>query len=150
MQHIYKFITSLCFFFVFVNLYAQKEKQPTKIKDTIVYKTGFGLRIGIDVSKPFVSIFDKSYSGLELVGDYRITKRWYIATELGYEKEITFEDFNSSTSKGSYIRLGVNYNAYKNWLDMNNKIFVGFRYGLSLFDQTLNSYTPNVSNTYFQ
>ena len=65
------------------------------------------------------------------------------------EEEITSEDFLNSTSKGSYIKLGANYNAYKNWLDMNNEIFVGFRYGFSVFDQTLNSYTPNVNNNYF-
>ena len=32
---------------------------------------------------------------------------------------------------------------------MNNEIYVGMRYGFALFDQTLNSYTPNVGNTYF-
>ncbi len=32
---------------------------------------------------------------------------------------------------------------------MNNEIFIGYRYGFSIFDQTLNSYTPNVNSTYF-
>jgi hypothetical protein len=29
---------------------------------------------------------------------------------------------------------------------MNNEIFVGYRYGFSLFNQTLNNYTTNVSD----
>ncbi|TDQ29792.1 DUF6048 family protein [Tenacibaculum caenipelagi] len=145
----YKYFISLCFIFVFVNGYSQqttsKEKSEEK-KDTVTYKTGYGLRLGIDISKPGLAIIDKSYSGLELVGDYRISEKWYVAAELGHEEEITFEDFTSSTSKGNYIRLGANYNAYENWLDMNNEIYVGMRYGFAMFDHTLNSYTPNVSS----
>ncbi|MCF2874984.1 MULTISPECIES: DUF6048 family protein [unclassified Tenacibaculum] len=145
----YKYIISLCLTISFLQGYAQKAKNSETPKDTIVYKTGYGLRLGVDISKPGLSIFDKSYSGLEIVGDYRVSKKWYVATELGYEKETTFEDFTNSTSKGSYIRLGANYNAYQNWLDMNNEIYVGMRYGFALFDQTLNSYRPNVGNSYF-
>jgi len=127
------------------NLTPKKEKTKAK-KDTIVYKTEYGLRIGVDLSRPARAFFDKSYKGLELVGDYRITKNWYIATELGYEQEITFEDFTTSSINGSFIRLGTNYNAYKNWLDMNNEIFLGMRYGLAFFEQTLDSYTTNTSD----
>lgn len=146
----YKCFISLCFVFVFVNGYSQvsttKEEKTKEKKDTITYKTGYGLRLGLDISKPGLSLINKSYSGLELVGDYRISNKWYIATELGFEDETTYEDFSSSTSKGSYIRLGANYNAYENWLDMNNEIFVGMRYGFAIFDHTLNSYQPNVSS----
>lgn len=145
----YKYFISLCFVFVFVNGYSQinTSKEETKEKkDTVRYKTGYGLRIGLDISKPGLAIIDKSYSGLELVGDYRVSKKWYIATELGFEDETTYEDFSSSSSKGSYIRLGANYNAYENWLDMNNEIYVGMRYGFAIFDHTLNSYQPNVSS----
>ncbi|MGB1041788.1 MAG: DUF6048 family protein [Tenacibaculum sp.] len=145
----YKYIISICLALVSLNGFSQKQQKEDNKKDTVTYKSGYGLRIGIDISKPVFAIFDKSYSGLELVGDYRVSKNWYAATELGYEEEITFEDFTSSTSKGSYIKLGANYNAYKNWLDMNNEIFVGFRYGFALFDHTLNSYRPNVGNSYF-
>lgn len=144
-----KFFISFLFCIVFVDGFSQKQPKSEEKKDTIIYKTGYGLRVGIDISKPILSLIDKSYSGFEIIGDYRISKNWYVATELGYEDEITFEDYTQSTSKGSYIRLGTNYNAYQNWLDMNNEIYVGGRYGFSLFDQTLNNYTPNVSTTYF-
>lgn len=156
-----KFSISICLFFVFVSGFTQNKPPPPKQnnapkeksnekkeskKDTIVYKTGYGLRVGLDISKPALGIVNKSYSGLELVGDYRISKNWYIAAELGHEEEITFEDFITASVKGNYIKLGANYNVYKNWLDMNNEIYVGARYGLSVFEQTLNSYTTNTSD----
>ncbi|QTD37960.1 hypothetical protein JL193_01250 [Polaribacter batillariae] len=148
----YKYFISICFLFIFVDGFSQEQKKDSltiKEKDSIVYKTGYGLRIGIDISKPIKAQFDGSYSGFEIVGDYRIKKNLYLAAEIGYEKETNNEDYTNSTAKGNYIRLGVNYNAYKNWLDMNNEIFVGYRYGFSLFEQTLNSYTPNTSSKDF-
>ncbi|MDX6745860.1 DUF6048 family protein [Polaribacter sp. PL03] len=145
----YKYFISICLIFVFAESFSQEQKKDTIInieKDSTIFKTNYGLRLGIDISKPIKASFDGTYSGFEIVGDYRIKKNLYLAAEVGYEEEISDEDYTNSTSKGSYIRLGVNYNAYKNWLDMNNEIFVGYRYGFSLFDQTLNNYTPNVSD----
>lgn len=154
----YKYFISILLFFVLVDGFSQKpgkppekqEKEIVKTKnDSIIYKTAYGFRAGFDISKPILASINSSYSGLELVGDYRISKRFFVAAELGYEEQTTNEDYTNSTVKGSYAKLGFNYNAYENWLDMNNEIFVGFRYGLSIFDQTLNSYTPNVNTTYF-
>ena len=148
----YKYFISTCFLFVFVNGQAQEQKKDTLInaeKDSLVYKSKYGLRLGVDISKPILAQFNSSYTGLEIVGDYRIKKNLYLAAEVGFEEETTTEDYTNSTSKGSYIRLGVNYNVYQNWLDMNNEIFIGARYGFSLFDQTLNTYTPNVNSVYF-
>jgi hypothetical protein len=136
-------------FFVFAEIFSQQQVKDsilTKEKDTLIYKTNYGLRLGIDISRPVLSAISGSYTGLEIVGDYRIKKNLYIAAEVGYEKKTTAEDFSNSTSKGNFIRLGLNYNVYKNWLDMNNEVFLGYRYGFSLFDQTLNNYTPNVSD----
>ncbi|ARV14627.1 hypothetical protein BTO07_05440 [Polaribacter sp. SA4-12] len=152
MKHMYKYIISICLLFVFVDGFSQEQKKDTLIDsktDSITYKTNYGLRLGIDISKPIKSQFSGTYSGLEIVGDYRIKKNLYIAAEVGYEEETSEEDYTNSTSKGNYIRLGFNYNAYQNWLDMNNEIFIGYRYGFSLFEQTLNSYTPNVNSQYF-
>ncbi|MDO9261707.1 MAG: DUF6048 family protein, partial [Flavobacteriaceae bacterium] len=71
------------------------------------------------------------------------------ASEMGYTEKTTSEDFINFTSKGSYFKIGANYNAYKNWLDMQNEIFVGFRYGYSAFSQTINSYTIHQKGFYF-
>lgn len=148
----YKFIISLFLFFVFGSGFAQEtEIEKSELEqDSIVYKTAYGLRLGADISKPIKSTIDGFYnSGFEIIGDYRISKRFYVAAELGYEDETNQEDYTNSRAKGSYARLGFNYNAYDNWLDMNNEIFVGYRYGFSLFEQTLNSYTPNIGIEYF-
>ena len=143
----FKFFINICCLFVLVNGFSQEKKSvldKNEVKDSIVYKSNYGLRVGADISKPILKAFSNDYSGLELVADYRIAKNYYIALELGYEEETTQEDYTNSTSSGSYFKLGFNYNAYENWLDMNNEIYIGMRYGFSLFDQTLNRYTPNV------
>ena len=105
----YKYFISICLLFFVVKGFAQEQKE----KDSTVYKSPYGLRVGIDISKPILSLIDGSYSGFEIVGDYRISKKFYAASEIGYEEETTVEDFTNSTSKGTYIRLGFNYNAYK-------------------------------------
>ena len=117
-------------------------------KDSI-YKTPYGLRLGIDISKPVIGMLNSGSSGIEFVADYRIKKNWYIAAEFGTQEEITVEDYTNSTSKGSFYKIGLNYNAYQNWLDMYNEIFVGFRYATSAFEQTLNSYNANTGSDYF-
>jgi hypothetical protein len=142
----YKYFISICFLFVGLNGFSQEQQQEIKKTDTIVYKSKYGIRLGIDISKPILTQLSSTYSGLEIVADYRISKRFYAAAEIGFEEETSAEDFTNSTVKGNYIRLGFNFNAYENWLDMNNEILLGYRYGFSLFDQTLNSYTPNVTN----
>lgn len=142
----YKYFISIILLLVVLNSYSQEQKKDSLVTatDSIVYKSPYGIRIGIDISKPILKLTNNDYTGFEIVGDYRIKKNLYIAAEIGFEEQTSQEDFTNSTSKGSYIRLGVNANVYKNWLDMNNEVFVGYRYGFSLFDQTLNSYTPNV------
>ena len=122
----------------------QNKDSLSTSKDSIVFKSAYGIRLGIDISKPILKLTDSDYTGFEIVGDYRIKKNLYLAAEIGFEEQTTQEDYTNSTSKGSYIRLGFNYNSYKNWLDMNNEIFMGYRYGFSIFDQTLNSFKPNV------
>ena len=41
------------------------------------------------------------------------------------------------------IKAGFDYNAYSNWLDREDAIYIGMRYGFSTFSQTLNSFTIN-------
>jgi len=151
MKRMCKYFISIFFFFLFVDGYSQEQKKEIEEteKDSIVYKSPYGIRVGMDISKPILASFNSNYTGFEIVGDYRISKKFYFAAELGHEENISKEDYTNSSSKGNYVRLGFNYNVYENWLDMNNEIFLGYRYGFGLFDQTLNSFTPNVNTTYF-
>tara|TARA_R110002050_G_scaffold143934_3_gene269335 strand:- start:299 stop:985 length:687 start_codon:yes stop_codon:yes gene_type:complete len=140
-----KYFISFCLVITTISNFAQEKES----KDSISIKNTYGFRLGIDISKPIMGMIDSNSSGLEFVADYRISKNWYIAAELGTQKEITVEDYTNSTSNGSFYKIGFNYNAYENWLDMNNEIFVGFRYATSSFEQTLNSYTSNTESDYF-
>jgi len=133
-----KYFINIFFLFFALSSFSQK-----KDNDTIKYKDRYGLRVGIDLYNPIYSLFDDSRKGLELVGDYRITKRFYLASELGYIENTDLEDFFSYTTNGQYIRVGADFNAYKNWIGMENIFQVGLRYGFSRFDQTLEEYTIN-------
>ncbi|MHB0755309.1 DUF6048 family protein [Polaribacter sp. M15] len=145
----FKYFINFLLLFIVVDAFSQEQPKDSLaiLNDSVVYKSPYGIRLGIDISKPILASVDGNYNnGFEIVADYRIKKRLFIAAELGYEDVTTQEDFTNSTVNGTYIRLGVNYNLYENWLDMNNEILAGFRYGLSIFDQTLNNYTANVVN----
>lgn len=152
MQHISRYFISISLlFFIFQTSSQEKAKysiakNTIREVDSIVYKQPYGLRIGVDISKPILHQFNDKYNGLEFVTDYRISKRVYVAAEFGFEEEKSNEDFTNSTAIGSYARVGVNYNQFNNWLDMNNELFTGFRYGYARFKQTLHSYTPNVTD----
>lgn len=117
--------------------------------DTIQYKEKYGLRLGIDLSKPLKTLLEDDYSGLEIIGDYRIYKNYYLAAEIGNEKLAITEQNIRATAKGSYIKLGADYNAYDNWAGMENVIFVGMRYAFSTFSQTLEEYTISTRSQFF-
>jgi hypothetical protein len=123
-----------------LSVFAQLGNQE---KDTATYKDRYGIRVGIDVVRPIYSLFSEDRKGFEIVGDYRLSKRFYAASELGHRDQVREEDFFKFSTKGQYIKLGVDYNAYKNWLGMENMIVVGLRYGFSRFNQTVNEYTIN-------
>lgn len=114
----------------------------TQTKDTVKldYPERYGLRVGIDLHRLTKSFYDTNYRGLELVGDYRLTKKFYLAGELGNEEKTVDDDRLNFTTSGSYFKIGFDYNSFENWLDMENMIFVGMRYGVSSFSQTLNTY----------
>lgn len=127
------------------------KKQPEEKKnDTIVIKTNrYGLRVGVDLFKLTRALCDKNYTGIEFTGDYRLAKRHFLAAEIGNENKTTDDTRLNMTTKGSYIKVGFDYNAYENWLDMENVISIGLRYGASTFSQQLNSYKIYNANPYF-
>ena len=131
-QHISLFFISillLCCSFVS----AQQDKTAN---DSI--KNKYGLRVGVDLFNPVAAFVEDRRSGLELVGDYRLSKKWYVAGELGYLENKSDLDNINFTTEGQYIKIGADYNAYENWLDMENAIYLGMRYGFSTFKQNLN------------
>lgn len=145
-RHTISFIISLFLCYSF-SLQAQEETLTVK-KDTI--KLSYGLRVGTDISKLVRTALDDDYSGFELNGDYRLTKNWFLAGELGTEEKTTSNDYLSVTAKGSYFKAGVDYNMHDNWGSLDNMIYTGFRIGASTFSQTRNNYTIYNTDQYWQ
>ncbi|OIQ15378.1 MAG: hypothetical protein BM557_11460 [Flavobacterium sp. MedPE-SWcel] len=133
-----KFISSLCVVVISLSAYSQSKKDTIT---TPVKKERYGIRVGVDLNKIARRFYTDDYSGLELVADYRLTKKMYIAAELGNEDYTIDDNQVNFTTKGNYLKVGFDYNAYENWLDMENMIYIGLRYGFSSFSQNLNSYT---------
>ena len=146
MKHTLKSIFSSALLLVSLTTLAQE-----KTKDTIkTPKTErYGVRVGVDLHRLAKSFYDDNYKGFEVAGDYRLTKKIYIAGELGNEKKTVDDDQLNFTTNGSYFKVGFDYNTYENWLDMENMIYAGMRYGVSSFSQELNSYTVYNTNSYF-
>lgn len=144
LQRLLFFISLLC-----TAVAANAQQEPEQEQDSIKVKQPYSIRFGVDISKPITAFIDTDFKGVEIVADARVYKEFYAAIEFGFDTKTTTEDYLNYTSQGSYVKVGANYNAYENWVGMTNEIFVGFRYGLSFFDQTVNSYTPNLYGTYF-
>jgi hypothetical protein len=148
-----KYIISTCFVFITFIVVGQETEEPKKVNnnevvaktettnETLPFKKKYGLRVGIDISKPILSLMKNNFTGFEIVGDYRIKRDLYIAAEIGAAEQDTRRDTYQFTTKGSYIAAGINYNFFKNWLEMDNEIYMGMRYGFSSFSQTVNYYT---------
>ena len=135
MKYMLKYIFSialLCFSFA----------GTAQTKDTakVVYPERYGLRVGVDLHRLTKSLYDSNYNGLEVVADYRLSNRFYIAGEIGNEEKTVDDDRLNFTTKGTYFKVGFDYNSFENWLDMENMIYVGMRYGVSSHSQTLNTY----------
>lgn len=135
MKYMLRFIFSLSL--LCVSLFG---KAQTKDTAKVMYPERYGLRLGTDLHKIARSFYEKDYRGFEIVGDYRLTKRFYIAGEIGTEDKTVDDDRLNFTTKGTYFKAGFDYNSFENWLDMENMIYVGMRYGVSSFNHTLNNY----------
>ncbi|TXN36259.1 hypothetical protein FVB32_17070 [Flagellimonas hymeniacidonis] len=149
-----RYFTSI--FFILFCFIAKGQSEPIDLqqKDTVEYKQEYGLRVGADISRLVFSFIDEDYTGLELVGDYRLTEKLYLAAELGNEEKTQTEGLGNTplynfTTSGSYIKLGVDMNTYENWFGMNNSIFIGGRYAIASYSQTLNEYSIFDSNRFF-
>ncbi|HET7361563.1 MAG TPA: DUF6048 family protein [Salinimicrobium sp.] len=134
--------------------FAQEEEETApvepEIADTLNQKEQYGLRVGIDISKPLRSFLEEDYTGFEIIGDYRIYEDYYLAAEIGNETALVSVTNVTANYKGSYFKVGANYNAYNNWEGMQNSIYVGLRYGFSTFSSELKEYTIYTTNDYFE
>lgn len=150
MPSMLRYSISLFFLLVASMGLAQDEKQ----KDSVTRKYAYGLRVGVDLSRPVLSFLNDNYTGLELVGDFRLTEKWWLAAELGNEEKMQeemlgeFVLYEYATS-GSYLKAGADFNTYTNWFGMRNQIHIGGRYAFSTFSHTLENFRFFDSNRLF-
>ncbi|MBF4491686.1 hypothetical protein IRZ83_03465 [Flavobacterium sp. JLP] len=169
MKHTLKYISSFCLLFSMFLGQAQETSTTTVTKEIVPVKSKteaakpvlqevkpdsiktdrYGLRVGLDLYKLTRGLYDNDYKGIEVTGDFRLTKKYYLAAELGFEDKTTDDDRLNSTATGTYIKGGFDYNLYQNWLDMENLITIGLRGGFSTFSQELNSYKIYNPNPYW-
>lgn len=140
-QPMLKYCISLILVFSSAVLIAQE----TVSTDTIPVKLKYGLRLGIDLYNPIQTLITPDNKTYEIVADYRIKPRLFIAAELGTTENLTTLDYLSFRTEGSYIKGGIDYNSYNNWRGMDNMIYFGARLGYSTFSQELLSFTSNAS-----
>lgn len=143
-KHIFLLLISIAFHSYVVS------GQQVRETDTVDSREKYGLRLGIDLSKPARSFIEDDYQGLEIKGDYRLYDDLYLAGELGNEQNVFSEENITASAKGSYIKLGANYNVYNNWVGMQNLIFVGIRYGFATFSSELEQYSIYTTDPYFE
>lgn len=133
------------------NFYAQKNNNnPLKkppilvdsiVKDTIKIPKKYGLRLGMDIAGLAYGFYKKDFKQILFAGDYRINRRLFMAGESGFMAHKNIEDLYTYQTDGFFMKAGVNYNTFENWLEMDNEIYFGFRYAFASFNQTLKNYT---------
>lgn len=127
-------------------IFAQQVQETAPVDE----REKYGLRVGIDLTKPVRTFIEEDYQGLELTGDYRLYENIYLAGEIGNEQNVISEPNVTASAKGSYIKLGANYNFYQNWTGMQNLIFIGARYGFATFSSELREYSIYDRDPYFE
>ncbi|RZK11645.1 MAG: hypothetical protein EOO46_06020 [Flavobacterium sp.] len=148
MKHISTYISYSLILILCSSTIEAQEKKTDSVATPVVAQR-YGIRFGVDLLKIARTVYDKDYKGFEIVGDYRLTKKYYLAGEIGNENKTTDEDQVNFTTKGTFFKVGFDYNMHENWLDLENMIHVGLRYGVSSFSQEINNYKIYSPNPYW-
>ena len=131
-------------------VFSQVENQLT---DSLINKNKIlninKIRFGFDIFKPIKSTSEGDNLNYEIVGDLQITENLYLAGEYGLIDRLIEDENINFNSNGSFLRFGFDYNMFKNWVGMDNAIFLGLRYGSSNFSNKIESYNVRNSDAYF-
>ena len=146
-KQIYLFIISICLSTNMLIGQTESNSNDTLIKKDKLLNIN-KVRFGFDLLKP-ISSSEGDNLNYEIVGDLQLTENIYLAGEYGsIDKLIEDENINFN-STGSFLRVGLDYNLFKNWIGMDNSIYVGFRYGNSSFSNKILNYEVRNKDSYF-
>ena len=98
-------ILLFCISLMLVSFCGTAQETNTPVADSLKKTNKYGLRIGADLSKPLRTLLEDGYTGFEIVGDFRVSKRFYAAAEVGNEEKELIESNLSTRSSGSYAKL---------------------------------------------
>ena len=147
-RQIYIFIISLVLPSSMVLSQTETISNDSLIIDNKILKIN-KLRIGFDLFKPIKSSSDGDDLNYEFVSDLQITENLYLAAEYGLIDRLIEDENINFNSNGSFLRFGFDYNMFKNWVGMDNSIYIGLRYASSNFSNKIESYNIRNSDSYF-
>jgi hypothetical protein len=108
-------------------------KKPTKPKKDF---TPTGFRVGTDLLDLGKSFSGKTFQGWEINGDVDFAN-YYLTADIGsWSKDLVLSNNAEYTNGGNYFRLGADINLLGKDPD-KNMFFFGFRYGRSMFHESL-------------
>lgn len=118
---------------------SEKKLKPKRTDNFIRMK---GIRFGTDLTRPFQDLWTKGNRyGSEFSADIELWPNLFPTFESGYELMKINTDHINYTGKGSYSRLGIDYNFLQaENKDDKNILYGGIRYGFSLARQQVDQY----------
>jgi hypothetical protein len=118
---------------------AKKKIKPKRTDNFIRMK---GLRLGMDVTRPFQDLWTKGNRyGTEFSADLELWPNWFPTFESGYDVMKMKTNYIDYISNGSYSRIGIDYNFLVAERKNDKDIFYGgLRYGFVLARQQVNQY----------
>lgn len=121
----------------------QEEVLPSIVADSLEVKEKIPLtlRFGTDLYRIVRSQTSDDFNGFEALADLRVGEKFFLALELGNVETTQQVEQVNFTTKGTYLKLGFDYNMYENWQGMDNHVTVGLRFASSSHSQFLHNYT---------
>ncbi|SEK52490.1 hypothetical protein SAMN04488505_101363 [Chitinophaga rupis] len=120
---------------------AEKKKPVPALPDSI-YEVPGGIRIGIDISRFILKVFQPYRTDVSFAGDMRIKKDLYLAAELGFHSTSHSDSNYTYKGNGIFTTVGVDWNFLQK---ISNKerymIYGGIRYGFAHLNYEAPSYT---------
>ena len=147
-KQIYLFIISICLSTNMLIGQTESNSNDTLIKKEKLLNIN-KIRLGFDLLKPILSSSEGDNLNYEIVGDLQLTENIYLAGEYGLVDKLIEDENINFNSNGNFLRFGFDYNMFKNWIGMDNSIYLGLRYATSKFTSNIIDYEVRNKDSYF-